>query len=1636
MDYEAHDGDESPRLAPISTSNGYSSHSTSNIVALKQQFDAVSLGTGFGGQHKPTPAGGQGMMDWFMSDDDDDNYSIQSIDDNSHSPFNHEEKQSDIEQAIASIGADLLGLDHIGRDDSFFELGGDSILAVQMVSRLQRMGHSVSVRDLYYKPVLFELAQNVGQHQTIAIPPNRISAGLERITPEHLPLIDLSQSEIDLIAQQVPGDHSNIQDIYALSPLQDGILFHHLMAKTGDTYLVAIPMAFDTKEKMDRFLAAFQQVVDRHDILRTSFVWETLSSPAQVVWREAPLSITELQLNPDQGSVVQQLMEKYDPRSYRIDLTHAPLIRFITAQESDGRWIVVQLQHHLIGDRSTTDLVNVEIQAFIEGRGDTLPAADPYRNLIAHIRLGTSEEEHERFFKKMLAEVDSPSLPFGIADVQVNTNGVSESKRHLPQELNDCLRAQAKKLGVSLASICHLAWALVVARTSDQERVVFGTVLFGRMQASTSSDQTMGLFVNSLPILLDVSQGTSVVDSVRETHARLAALLEHEQAPLALAQRCSGVSADLPLFSSLLNYRHTTATPASGDATGTGISGMTLLESREFTNYPMTIAVEDYGHSLGLTALTSQPIEAERVCGYMQHALEGLVRALDHTAPASAATVADLQIVPAEERALLVDTWNTPQEGELLDICIHRMFEQQVERTLKATAIIYNDLIMTYEEVNMRANQLAHQLVKLGVKPESFVGICVERSVEMIISILAVMKAGGAYVPLDPSSAAERLRDILLDAAPICLVADRKGREVLGEDFLETVPVVDPTAKRPQSLPSSNVEVPQLTPRHLAYVIYTSGTTGKPKGVMVEHRSFVNMIAASQAAFGFDAHSRSTQFFALSFDASAYDIFCALCLGGTLHLLQDKVRQDKQRLWKYIEQYKITHLTVTPSVLQDCSDLWVIETPFTIILAAEALPPSLVRSMQQLAPNATIFNGYGPTETTVAATYYEIPAGGCGDIVPIGRPMTDKRFYILDAQHRPAPLGVVGEMYIGGVGVTRGYLNRSELTAERYLPDPFVDDAEARMYKTGDLARYLPDGNMLFMGRNDHHVKIRGFRIEFGEIEACLTKHPMVSDAVVLATGEVSNKRLVAYVIAREKQTSENSSPLPLMLRNHLKSLLPEYMVPSAFMRMDSFRLTSNGKLDRQALPEPTDEAFAREEYEEPQGEIEKALASIWADLLRLDRVSRHDSFFALGGHSLLAVQMISKLGSLGHSLSVRALFETPVLSALAQSVGQHEDMAIPPNRITESVDRITPDLLPLIDLSQSEIDYIAQQVPGGHSNIQDIYGLSPLQEGILFHHVIASSSAADPYMLYMSMSFGTRESLDNYFTAMQQIVNRYDILRTSFVWKEISSSVQVVWREAPLSITELQLDLAHGPVAKQLKEKFDPRNYRLDLAKAPLVRFIATQDQNTGDWVLVQLQHHLIGDHSTLELMNSEIQAILEGQEHTLPQPEPYRNLIAQVRLGAKEAEHERFFKTMLTDVDTPSLPYGMAVTHADSTMMTESHQALPQELNDRLRSQAKRLGVSLASICHLAWAMVIAQTSGQERVVFGTVLLGRMQASTSSSQTMGLFINTLPVLVDVDSQRSVDRSVKETHARLAALLEHELASLALAQRCSSVPA
>ncbi|MCZ4093234.1 amino acid adenylation domain-containing protein [Ensifer psoraleae] len=637
----------------------------------------------------------------------------------------------------------------------------------------------------------------------------------------------------------------------------------------------------------------------------------------------------------------------------------------------------------------------------------------------------------------------------------------------------------------------------------------------------------------------------------------------------------------------------------------------------------------------------------------MQRALEQLVEALER---APNTPVRQLDILPAGERGYLLEELNQTEADYPSDLCVHELFEAQVRRAPDAVALVFERQSISYGELNAEANRLAHHLIDLGVKPDQPVAICLERSPAMVVRVLAILKAGGAYLPLDPAYPCARLRQVLDDAAPQLMLCDAAGREALGAEAIASLSVVDlsdgelPWVDQPADDPDPHDL--GLTSSHLAYIIYTSGSTGTPKGVMVEHRGLVNYLHWACGAYV--PRSSSVVSSSLAFDAIITSLFAPLMCGGHAQLVRrDEVEGVKERIRSHCGI-----IDITPSHLDALGQQMLADSAASqvdlFIIGAEALFGSTVELWRRVQPGARMVNEYGPTETIVGCLFYEVPpAPAVSANVPIGRPIANARVYLLDDHGAPVPFGAVGELYVGGAVVARGYLNRPDLTAERFIASAFVEGD--RLYRTGDLARYLPDGNLEFLGRNDEQVKIRGLRIEPGEIAARLCEHALVADAAVVARQDATgDKRLVAYVVAKTADGSDEAdgAELAASLRAHLGGLLPAYMVPSAFVRLDVLPLTVNGKLDRKALPAPADDAYARRSYEAPQGEIETALAGIWQERLGIERIGRHDNFFELGGHSLLAVQLSSRLPqAVGVEVPLATLFARPVLADLAESI-------------------------------------------------------------------------------------------------------------------------------------------------------------------------------------------------------------------------------------------------------------------------------------------------------------------------------------------------------------------------------------------------
>ncbi|MGS1416779.1 non-ribosomal peptide synthetase [Serratia marcescens] len=1462
----------------------------------------------------------------------------------------YEAPQGEHETLLAAIWRELLNVEQVGRHDNFFELGGHSLLAVKLMAQLRRAGWGANVQTLFSTPTLSALAQAMSAQGEIDIPENRILPGGASITPEMLPLATLSQPEIDAVVAQVPGGVANVQDIYALSPLQEGILFHHLLAERGDPYQLSAVLRFDSRARLDAWLAAMQQVIDRHDILRTAFITQGMSSPVQVVWRKAELALSERRFDPADGPIWQQLAASFDPLQQRQDLTRAPLLNFTVTQEEDGSWCALQQWHHLIGDHSTLAFMEQEIGEILAGRGAQLGVAQPFRNAVAQARLALSEAEHESFFRDMLADIREPVLPFGLSDVHGEGRQIACRYQALSSALNLRLRRQARRLGVSLASLCHLAWAQVLASVSGRDAVVFGTVLLGRLQGGEGAERALGLFINTLPLRLDIDR-RGVETAAREAHVRLSGLLAHEHAPLALAQRCSGVSPGAPLFSALLNYRHN-----NGEAVALP-EGVSLLSAEERTNYPFVLSVEDGGDSLGVTAQVTETVDAQRVCDYMVQALSSLAQALEQ---APETPVCSLAVVPEAERELLLHGWNRTERDYPLDQTLAALFEQQVRRTPDATALVSGAESLSYAQLNARANRLAHALIARGVGPDSRVAVCAERGLNMVTALFGILKAGGAYVPLDPAYPGERLQYILQDADPVLLLADAAGRAALGEP---ATPHLALEAALPDTLSAENPER-RAQASHLAYVIYTSGSTGKPKGAMNEHRGVVNRLVWMQEAYGLTAADTVLQKTPFGFDVSVWEFFWPLMVGARLVMAKPEGHKDPDYLSRAIEQYGVTTLHFVPSMLQSfladgqaatrCGQV------VRVMCSGEALSAALVAEFYRRLPQAELHNLYGPTEAAVDVTAWHCSREADRVSVPIGRPIANTRIYLLDEHGQPVPLGAVGELYIGGVQVARGYLNRPELTAERFLADPFAPGG--RMYRTGDVARYLANGDIEYLGRNDQQVKIRGFRIECGEIEAVLATHPAVREAVVDARAVGDDKRLVAWVVPAAGVAEET---LAGALRQHVSAALPDYMVPSAWVVVAALPLSPNGKLDRRALPEPQG-AQSQAAYEAPQGEHETLLAAIWRELLNVEQVGRHDNFFELGGHSLLAVRLTNRLQQVEWQLPLQTLFANPTLLALAQQL-RRTDEALPP---IEAMPRGAA--LPL-SFAQQRLWFLTQ-----------LEGLS------------------ETYHIPLALSLRGELDLPAWRQSLDALYARHEALRSRFVTVEGQPQAHILPADAlPLTVHDLRGRQDAQSQARQLAQRLTEAPF--DLTQGPLVRaaLIRLADE---EHLFLLTCHHIVSDGWSTGILLRELGALYGAFRRSDVDPLPpltlqypdyaawQRRYLTPERLAAQA----QYWRETLSDAPALlTLPTDRPRPTVQSFSGGEVPIAIDAELTQALRQFSRQHGGTLFMTVLAAWSLVLARMAGQQELVIGTPEANRGRLETES--LVGFFVSTLALRIDL---------------------------------------
>ncbi|HEV7905207.1 MAG TPA: amino acid adenylation domain-containing protein, partial [Pyrinomonadaceae bacterium] len=1059
----------------------------------------------------------------------------------------------------------------------------------------------------------------------------------------------------------------NIEAIYPLTPLQKGMLFHTIYAPQSGVYFQQLTCTLAGELDASALEKAWQRVVERHPILRTGFAWEGQPKPLQFVRRHVRLPWQQQDWRGLSTGEQAARLETYirDDRERGFKLSRPPLTRCLLARKKSDEHEFVWSYHHILLDGWSIALLLKEVFAYYEAfrarRDVRIETPRPYQDYLNWLKR-QSLEEAETYWRHALKGFSAPTTlnPQRERSSKPATqeSEYGESQIHVAAETTANLQAAARRHGLTMNTLVQGMWGLLLSRYSESPDVVFGTVVSGRPESLNGIESMIGLFVNTLPVRVQSRDDEPLLRWLQRLQRQQAESSQYAYSPLVDVQGWSDVPRGQPLFEYIYGFENYPIEKVAGEqGVSIRVGNVRFVEQ---TNYHLNLMVwESDELLLKLTHARDHFDEAtaDRMLGNLRTLLEGIVAHLEQ--PLSA-----LPWLTTGERRQLLSEWNETARAYENDACIHELFEAQARRTPEAVAVVCGAEQLTYNELNRRANRLAHYLRQLGVAPESLVGLCVERSLEMLVGLLGILKAGGAYVPLDPAYPPARLAQMLEDAEVKVLVTQQRLVEQLPAHDARVI-CLDGEREELERQSDENCRS-GATADNLAYVIYTSGSTGRPKGVLSVHRAALNRFNWMWDAFPFGADEVCCQKTSLSFVDSVWEIFGPLLRGIKNVIITDEHVRDPHRLIEQLAANRVSRIVVVPSllraVLENSQDLqsklgrlryWV--------SSGEALPSELCARFKERLPECRLINLYGSSEVSADVSCYETSLHETDQPVPIGKPISNMRLYVLDSRLQPVPAGVAGQLYAGGVGLARGYQRRADQTAERFIPDPFAADAGARLYRTGDIARYTATGELEYVGRADYQVKLRGYRIELGEIEAQLRGYQSVKECVVVVRGEAGgsggagDKRLVAYVVAETARGEGASSPdvSNQELRAYLGERLPDYMVPQVFVRLPEMPLTPNGKLDRNALPVPELSSMnVGREFEPPRTPVEELIAGVWAEVLGADRVSVNDNFFELGGHSLLAMQVVSRVReACGVEVAVRRMFERPTVRGMAAEV-------------------------------------------------------------------------------------------------------------------------------------------------------------------------------------------------------------------------------------------------------------------------------------------------------------------------------------------------------------------------------------------------
>ena len=1332
--------------------------------------------------------------------------------------------------------------------------------------------------------------------------------------------------------------------------------------------------------------SSLSKLIRRHESLRTKFV-AVEGRPLQCATAHE-----SLRLNPTDLSAL--LEEERKEQTTRLllkearqpfDLSGDRLFRLRLLKEHDDVHVLIFCMHHMISDAWSMGIVLHELWSlykdFVSGSAPTLPELTVrYREYAVWQRRqlqGDVLEAHLAYWKQQLA--DAPYLDLSMDRPRPATQGFHGGRQplELPPALTAALNDLSKREGVTLFMTLLAAFQLLLYRHTGQEDIIVAAPVANREQRGIEG--VIGFFVNTIALRVNLSGQPSFKELLRRAREVCLCAYAHQAAPFEKVVAALNPRRELnrnPIFQTMLVLQNTPRRPANPP----GIR----LESIEIDNQTAQFDLSLYlrereGKLLGFIEYSVDLFDAAtiaRMAGHYHALLENAVADPDRS-------IATMPMLSVPERRQLLVEWNNTAAEYPRDTCIHELFEAQVERTPEAIALELENERLTYRDLNGRGNRLAYELKELGVGPGKLVGVMVERSFEMVTSLLAILKTGGAYVPLDPGYPTERLKFMIADAEIAILLTQRKFAHRIAARG-PTLFVDEPRRRESKRAANSRNRVAADSP---AYVIYTSGSTGTPKGVVALHRGAVNRFTWMWKTYPFKPDEKNCLKTSLSFVDSVWEIFGALLRGVPTVIVPELTAKDPERLVGYLAQHRVTRLVVVPSLLREilaqCHDprKHLSELKFCFS-SGEPLTADLATRFRQARPGCKLVNLYGSSEVSADVTCSEIDDGSPGSTISIGRPIHNTQIYLLDSHMQPVPVGARGELYVGGDSLARGYLKRPKLTAEKFVANPFSVDTDSRLFRTGDMARYRADGDIESLGRADDQVKIRGCRIELSEIEAALDHHPAIRESAValreLTAAEPNGRadlqakiqnskfatQLLAYVVAIDQ-----AGPAARELRSFLRAKLPDYMVPGNFIWLEKLPLLPNGKIDRRALPPSGDLDGCNEgTVMEPRTEIEILIGQIWQEILRIDNVGVEDNFFDLGGHSLLAAQVAARMRAVFHKpVALRDLFESPTIAGLAPRV----ERVVRPDQ-EKDLPAITP-------------------VPG-----KGAVGLSFGQKQLfLFGQLFGGADFLNmPYAYRLE----GRVDVAALKKAIQEVVNRHDPLRTAFI-DTADGARQVVRRRLTVKLSIV--DLARLPKKKR-DNKLDEISKRdaartFDLEKPPLFRTTLLRLAD-DQYTLLVTMHHIISDQWSMGVFRKELAALYEAFTTAMPSPLPalpfqYSDFITWQKQLLKSGAFERqiaYWRQRLDEL-APALEFRREPNLKSAPRFHSARQ--PMEFTDdlvaRIKSFARSQNCTPFMVFVTALDVLLYRWTGETDIRIGTLVANRGQAGTDG--LIGYFVNAL---------------------------------------------